>query len=66
MALPGRRLLPTEFYRQDYEILRSLGHKVEFVAAPWRLRGGFDLAFVWRWNYLWMWGRSQRRAAFSS
>jgi glycosyltransferase involved in cell wall biosynthesis len=50
------QLLRTEFYRQDYEILRSLGHEVEFVAAPWRLGGGFDLAFVWWWNYLWMWG----------
>jgi len=50
------QLLRTEFYRQDFEILKSLGHEVEFVSAPWQLGAGFDVAFVWWWNYLWMWG----------
>jgi glycosyltransferase involved in cell wall biosynthesis len=55
-GITWRELLRTEFYRQDYEILESLGHDVEFVSTPWRLGAGFDLAFVWWWNYLWMWG----------
>lgn len=46
----------TEFYRQDFEILRSLGHEVTFLSRPMSLRKGFDLAFVWWWNYLWAWG----------
>jgi glycosyltransferase involved in cell wall biosynthesis len=46
----------TEFYRQDFEILRSLGHEVELVSHPLRLGRGYDLAFVWWWNYLWAWG----------
>jgi len=46
----------TEFYRQDFEILKSLGHDVELVSSPFRLGSGYDLAFVWWWNYLWAWG----------
>ncbi|MCU1246172.1 MAG: glycosyl transferase [Acidobacteria bacterium] len=46
----------TEFYRQDFEILQGLGHEVELVSHPLRLGAGYDLAFVWWWNYLWAWG----------
>lgn len=49
-------LLRTEFYRQDRELLGRLGHEVEFVDRPWRLSRRFDLAYVWWWNYLWLWG----------
>ena len=45
----------TEFYRQDLEILRSLGHDVDIVHSPLRLRG-YDLAVVWWWNYMALWG----------
>jgi glycosyltransferase involved in cell wall biosynthesis len=45
----------TEFYRQDFEILQSLGHEVCFVNKPGKLDRTFQLAFVWWWNYLWMW-----------
>ena len=46
----------TEFYRQDLEILRSLGHQVELVKTPFGVSRRFDALFVWWWNYLWMWG----------
>lgn len=46
----------SEFYRQDIEILRSLGHEVDIVLHPWELRPRHDVAFVWWWNYLWAWG----------
>lgn len=45
----------TEFYRQDHDILRSLGHEIVLVTNPLRLTGNFDLAVVWWWNYLWLW-----------
>jgi glycosyltransferase involved in cell wall biosynthesis len=46
----------TEFYRQDFEILASLGHEVGFLSNPLGLKGDVDLAYVWWWNYLWAWG----------
>lgn len=49
-------LTRTEFYHRDFTILESLGHSVEFVSSPLKLRRGFDLAFVWWWNYMWAWG----------
>ncbi len=45
-----------EFYRQDIEILRSLGHTVHPVSTPLDLQGNYDIAFVWWWNYLFLWG----------
>ena len=36
-----------EFYRQDIEILRSLGHEVRCASRPQQLRGDWDLAWVW-------------------
>ncbi len=55
-GIDERDLARSEFYLQDFEILKSLGHRVEFVNRAWRLRGCYDLAFVWWWNYLWLWG----------
>lgn len=50
-------LTRSEFYRQDVEILESLGHEVVPVLRPYDLlRKRFDLAFVWWWSYLWAWG----------
>ena len=36
-----------EFYRQDIEILRSLGHDVYCARRPSDLREPWDLAWVW-------------------
>jgi glycosyltransferase involved in cell wall biosynthesis len=55
-GITERVLQRTEFYWQDYEILRSLGHEVTFISSPFSLRGSYQLAFVWWWNYLWEWG----------
>lgn len=46
----------TEFYRQDFELLRELGHHVRLVTSPLGLRATDDVAFVWWWNYLSAWG----------
>jgi glycosyltransferase involved in cell wall biosynthesis len=46
------RVLETvEFYRQDIELLRSLGHEV-FPAVRWRqIRTDVDLYYVWWWTW---------------
>src|SRR5262245_17690250 len=50
-------LVRNEFYRQDIEALRDLGHAVGIVRLPlWRLYRPFGVAFVWWWDYLWLWG----------
>lgn len=36
-----------EFYRQDVELLRELGHTVTLARRPADLRAPFDLAWVW-------------------
>lgn len=36
-----------EFYRQDIEILGSLGHDVRCTSRPQELTGDWDLAWVW-------------------
>ncbi len=52
-----------EFYRHDYELLQALGHEVGFVNHPVKLRPSYDVAFVWWWNYLWLWGPVARLLA---
>lgn len=45
-----------EFYRLDWDALQALGHEVQFVTTPWQLRGRFDAALLWWWNYQWLFG----------
>jgi len=45
-----------EFYWQDWLALQHVADQVEFVSHPRQLRGQFDAAVVWWWNYLWLWG----------
>jgi len=52
----------SEFYRQDFEILTSLGHHVFFASNQLQLTRMPDLAFVWWWNYMWAWGPIARIA----
>ena len=46
------RVLETvEFYRQDIEILRSLGHEVFPATRAREIRMDVDLYYVWWWTY---------------
>lgn len=36
-----------EFYRQDIEILRALGHDVRCASRPQHIRADWDMAWVW-------------------
>lgn len=57
----AQHLRTHEFYGVDVEILRSLGHQVTIVRSPLKLAAGrFDLAYVWWWNYLSLWGPAAR------
>jgi len=40
-----------EFYRQDVEALRALGHQVVLATAWWKIPLNFDLLFVWWWSH---------------
>jgi glycosyltransferase involved in cell wall biosynthesis len=55
-GVPADAFVRVEFYRQDIEILRSLGHTVSVISSPLELQGKYDAAFVWWWNYLFLWG----------
>src|SRR5580704_5154721 len=46
----------TEFYSQDLLALTALGCNVDILRSPTELRPSYDIAFVWWWNYLWLWG----------
>jgi glycosyltransferase involved in cell wall biosynthesis len=50
------RLMTTEFYRQDIEILESLGHRVTFASRLRDVPRDTDLVFLWWWNWLWLVG----------
>jgi glycosyltransferase involved in cell wall biosynthesis len=50
------RLSTTEFYRQDIEILRSLGHDVAIATRLREVSADTDLVFLWWWNWLWLVG----------
>ena len=54
-GVDAQALERTEFYRQDLEILRELGD-VRIVTHPLRVPRKTDVAYVWWWNYLWLWG----------
>lgn len=61
LGVSANDLLRSEFYRADLDILSSLGFDVDVVTEPWRLRPDHDVAFVWWWNALWLWGPAARR-----
>ncbi|TWT87093.1 GDP-mannose-dependent alpha-(1-6)-phosphatidylinositol monomannoside mannosyltransferase [Pseudobythopirellula maris] len=50
------RLTSTEFYRQDIEILKSLGHRVTVATSLRELPRDADIVFLWWWNWLWLVG----------
>ncbi|QDU87390.1 GDP-mannose-dependent alpha-(1-6)-phosphatidylinositol monomannoside mannosyltransferase [Pirellulimonas nuda] len=50
------RLMTTEFYRQDVEILRSLGHEVHIATRLREVPKQTDVVFLWWWNWLWLVG----------
>ena len=51
------KIAQREFYVHDLQALRALGHDVVPVFSPLTLvTKRFDVAFVWWWNYLALWG----------
>lgn len=54
--LDRTRLMSTEFYRQDIEILESLGHRVTVATSLREVPRETDLIFLWWWNWLWLVG----------
>lgn len=54
------RLMSTEFYRQDLEILRSLGHEITIATRLREVPKETDLLFLWWWNWLWLIGPVMR------
>lgn len=54
-GVDAQTLERTEFYRQDLELLRGLG-EVHVVTSPLKVPRKTDVAYVWWWNYLWLWG----------
>lgn len=54
--LDRSRLMTTEFYRQDLEILESLGHTVTVATKLREVPAQTDLVFLWWWNWLWLLG----------
>jgi glycosyltransferase involved in cell wall biosynthesis len=54
--LDRSRLLTTEFYRQDIEILQSLGYEVTVATRLREVPYKTDLVFLWWWNWLWLVG----------
>jgi len=54
--LDRSRLMTTEFYRQDIEILRSLGYEVDIATSLREVPAKTDLVFLWWWNWLWLVG----------
>ncbi len=54
--LDRSRLMTTEFYRQDIEILQSLGYEVTIATSLREVPATTDLVFLWWWNWLWLVG----------
>ena len=54
--LDRSRLMSTEFYRQDLEILESLGYKVDVATSLREVPAKTDAVFLWWWNWLWLVG----------
>lgn len=54
--LDKSRLLTTEFYRQDIEILQALGYDVTVATRLREIPRNTDLVFLWWWNWLWLIG----------
>jgi glycosyltransferase involved in cell wall biosynthesis len=50
------RLTTTEFYRQDIEILKSLGYRVSVATSLREVPANTDLVLLWWWNWLWLVG----------
>lgn len=50
------RLMTTEFYRQDIEILQSLGYEVTIATKLREVPAKTDMVFLWWWNWLWLVG----------
>jgi len=50
------RLATTEFYRQDIEILQSLGYEVTIATRLREVPRKTNLVFLWWWNWLWFVG----------
>lgn len=50
------RIQTTEFYRQDLEILKDLGHEVKIATRLREVPRETDLIFLWWWNWLWLLG----------
>lgn len=50
--VPHRSLLERlEFYKQDIDILRELGHEVTLVTRGREIRTDVDLYFIWWWQW---------------
>ncbi len=54
--LQHSRIMTTEFYRQDIEILRALGHEVTIATRLREVPRKTDLVFLWWWSWLWLVG----------
>ncbi|MEM9351982.1 MAG: glycosyltransferase [Planctomycetota bacterium] len=48
--------MTTEFYRQDLEVLESIGCKVTVATSLKEVPRSTDLVFVWWWTWLWLVG----------
>ena len=54
------RLMSTEFYRQDLEVLESLGYRVTVATRLREIPRDTDLVFLWWWNWLCLVGPALR------
>lgn len=50
------RIMSTEFYRQDIEILKSIGYEVSIATRLREVPRETDMVFLWWWNWLWLVG----------
>jgi glycosyltransferase involved in cell wall biosynthesis len=60
----AKHLLDCEYYKQDIDALRALGHEVVVCTRYTQLPRRFDALFVWWWTYALMpvlWARARRK-----
>src|SRR5581483_3009957 len=48
---PAPALHKVEFYKQDIDALRALGHQVVICTKVWEIPINFDAMFVWWWTH---------------
>ena len=48
---PVEKLRQVEFYSQDIDALRALGHEVRICTKLWQIPLKFDAMFIWWWTH---------------